>query len=73
MENAIINCLSLNSREANRQMVDHFDDDIALLHRIPLFPALLDAMEQSHIGGQNVFVIQKNVLRSFRIFFNPVF
>jgi len=43
----------LSQREQYRDMVDSFDDDIAVLHKIPVFPALLEAQasDNSMVGS----------------------
>ncbi len=38
-------------REEYRQIVDTFDDDLAVLHRIPVFPSLLQVESQESMMG----------------------
>ena len=41
----------LERREEYREMVETFDDDVALLHQIPVFPSLLEAGLQQSMAG----------------------
>lgn len=41
----------LNQRERHRELIDVFDDDMALLHQIPVFPSLLKDESSSMVGS----------------------